>query len=113
MAAAKSRKLFLFYIYFVLFRSVTSQDTTGMHFKLIKGVNMEYHAGDTSSLIQKQFFQCGREKSCTHVIQLTTNFVTVHGSNELEMKKGSAVRIYEKVELKGKWFCFPIYHKRI
>ena len=104
MAVITSRNLNILVSQLVLLHSVIPQVKTGVYFKLIKGPDKESRAGDTVSLICKEFFQCGREQSCTHVMQLSNKYVVLHGSEELRKRKGSAVRIYEKVRTEGSSF---------
>ena len=108
MAATTSRKTLVFCIHLILSHSVKFQDTGGVYFKRIEGSKMEQNIEDKSTLIHKEFYQCGREESCTHVIQLANNFMAVYGIGELELRKSSAVSIYEKMKIKGKFFSFRL-----
>ena len=101
MAIRKSRSIYNFFIQLILLHSVKSQADTGIYFKLIKGTIKESNGGSTTLLIDKEFFQCGREKPCTHVMQVASEYMTIHGNEELRKRKNSAMRIYEKVKAEG------------
>ena len=70
-------------------------------FNIIVGNDMESNAADGAPHISQEFFECGRDQSCTHVVELFEGFVLAHGSIELEKKRYGAVRIYEKVASQG------------
>ena len=71
-------------------------------FKLISGTDERNNLGEREPRIRKEFFQCGREKSCSHVIKVANGYVLVYGSDELRKIKDKAVCIYEKVKIQVK-----------
>ena len=86
----------------IIFHNLSPIYSEGVSFKLLSGTDMQNSAADEGPYIRKEFFQCGRKQSCTHVIELFSGFVLANGSIELEERKYGAVRIYEKVKLNGK-----------
>ena len=107
-ASKWSHALFIYMILFHLFKPIQS---TGVHFKLISGSDVKNTAADTASLIGKEFFQCGGDQSCTHVVRSTNGYTLVHGRNELERRAHEAEFIYEKMKLPGKSDSFFHYIK--
>ena len=105
MGTSTSNKInYVFYFCAIQFFSVKAQFTTGMYFKLITGADDEISKRDTKPVLGKEFFQCGIEQSCTHLLNLANEYVIVHGSEEFGRRKGTAVSIYEKVKLQGNKF---------
>ena len=109
MVVSKSRKVHTFYLCIFLLHSLKPNCTDAMYFKMITGANEKKCVGDMASLIHKEFFQCGREQSCTHVIKISTGYVTVHGSVDLQARKDQALCVYEKMHIPGEviLLCFP------
>ena len=71
-------------------------------FKLLSGKAVQNNAADGAPHIRKEFFLCGRDQSCTNVVELSSGLVLIHSSIELDERKYGAVRIYEKVKSQGK-----------
>ena len=101
MALTKSMRIYVLYIHLVLIHLVEPQVKAGVYFKLIKGTKKERNSGDVGPFIQKDFFQCARTETCTHLLQLANEYMIINGSEELGKRKKSAVQIYEKVKTKG------------
>ena len=89
------------YIHLILFQLLKFNFATGVYFKLIKGVDKKDNAEENTPLIRKEFFQCGREQSCTHVLRLANGYTKIYGSKDLKGKEHSAVCIYEKAKIRG------------
>ena len=94
---------------YVLYLTVTLLDpllTTGVYFTLTKEEGKGNSIGDNTPRIRKEFFKCGREESCTHIMKVANEYTLIHGSNELRRKKHEATCIYEKVKLSGMSILF-------
>ena len=102
MTILKSKQNHVLYVCMVLFQSFKPIIATGAYFQLITGADSQNSIEDTPPHIHKEFHQCGREQSCTHVIKLPHGYEVIHGSNELGKRKHEAVHIYEKMWLPGK-----------
>ena len=102
MAAFPSRQFPAVYIYSLILYSIKPPVTTGLYFKLISGIDTEISAGHAAPYTNQEFFECGMQQSCTHVIKVGSGFLTVHGKDELGRRKHEAEFIYEKMKLLGK-----------
>jgi len=73
-------------IYFMLLPCVLSLVVCASHFELIKSSGQQTGEQRTRTFLQKTFFQCDRQSTCTHVIQLdgSGEYVVVHGEDALE-----------------------------
>ena len=73
-------------IYFMLLPCVLSLVVCASHFELIKSSGQQTGEQRTGTFLQKTFFQCDRQSTCTHVIQLdgSGEYVVVHGEDALE-----------------------------
>ena len=87
------------YIYMVLFHSLKPVLVNGEYFVLIAGT--DHRAGDMKPQIPKEFFQCIREESCTHVMKTSKGYLLVHGIDDLGKRQHEAICIYEKKGLLG------------
>ena len=106
MAVVISNWLNAVCIYMILFHMIGEVHSKEAKFKVIVGNDVESNAADGAPHISKEFFECGRDQSCTHVVELFEGFVLAHGNIELEKKRYGAVRIYEKVESQGAHIYF-------
>ena len=102
MAALPSNWCHVFCIYVMLFDMFGTVHSKVTEFKLLSGQAVHGNAVDAEPHMCTDFLQCGRDQSCTHVIELSSGCVLVHGNIELEKRKYGAVRIYEKVRSQGK-----------
>jgi len=109
MAASPSRQLHPVYIYILLFYSLKPPVTTGLYFKLISGTDTEISVGSAAPFTNQEFFECGMQQSCTHVIKVGSGFVTVHGMDELGIRKHEAEIVYEKMQLIAR-SCLDFYN---
>ena len=101
MATLPSKCCHVLCIYGMLFHMFGIVHSKVAKFKLLSGRDVQNNAKDGARHIRKEFFLCGRDQSCTHVIELSSGYVLVRGSIELEEQKYGAVRIYEKVKSQG------------
>ena len=108
MAAIPSNWFQVLCIYVMLFHMFGRVRSKVATFKLLSGRDVQINTEDEAPHIRKEFFLCGRDQSCTHVVELSSGYVLVRGSIELEGRKQGAVRIYEKVRSQGKsdLLCF-------
>ena len=93
---------------FHMFGTVHSKVAT---YTLLSETAARNNAADKAPHIPKEFFMCGRDQSCTHVIELSSGCVLVHGIVELEKRKYGALRMYEKVKsqgMSGLWVCLYV-----
>ena len=102
MAVSISIKIHTFYFCILLLHSLKPNCTDAMYFKMITSTNEEKSVGDMAPFIHKEFFQCGRQETCTHVMRMSTGYATVHGSDDLETRKHQALCVYEKMHIPGK-----------
>jgi len=102
------RNIDILYIYLILFQSLKLKSTTGVYFKLVKGIEKKDNTKEGAPLIRKEFLQCGKEQSCTHVIRLVNGYTKIYGSKDLEEKEHSAVCIYEKAKIRAS-SCMEYY----
>ena len=102
--AAKQTRAF--YLYIILFHLLDLRITTGTYFELIAGKDEWKGDGNKAAIIRKDFFQCGRDKSCTHVMKFANGYKLVNDSIEFEKRKKEAVFIYERIKLIGKTLQF-------
>ena len=102
MGVSTSIKIsYVIYFCIIQFCIVKARFTTGIYFKLITGADDEISVRGAKPVIGTEFFQCGIEQSCTHLLNLANEYVITHGSEELRRRKDNAVSIYEKVKLQG------------
>ena len=102
MASIPSNWFQVLCIYVMLFHMFGIVHSKVAKFKLLLGRDVQINAEDETPHIRKEFFLCGRDQSCTHVVELSSGYVLIRGSIELEGRKQGAVRIYEKVKSQGK-----------
>ena len=102
MATLTSKWCHVLCINVVLFHIFGEVHSKVGKFKLISMTGMQNSVADEKPHIRKEFYLCGRDQSCTHVVELSSGFVLVHNSIELEKRKYEALRIYEKVKSQGK-----------
>ena len=103
MATSISKRnnvLFICMLLIHLFKPIVS---SGAYFILIKGTAHQDSVAGTSPLLSKEFFQCAREESCTHVVKLTHGYMVVYSIDELKKRRNEALYLYEKVKLQGKF----------
>ena len=89
-------------LYMVLFHSFHLVHANRTYFQLIAGADIQSSAADSAPHIRKEFYHCGREESCTHVMRLSNGYTLIHGSDELKTQQHEAVCIYKKMWLPGK-----------
>ena len=89
-------------IYFTLLSCILVLAMCGSHFELIK--NSVPHTGgqgtSSGTFLHKTFFNCDRQPTCTHVIQLdgSGEHVMVHGEDALE-KMTNTKMVWKKVAI--------------
>ena len=101
MAVAARRKAHTLYLYVLLFGHFRSLFATGIYFKLVTGREDANEQGEKGPLVRKEFFQCGREQSCTNILKLASGYVLVYGTDELSKRKHEAECIYQKINVPG------------
>ena len=89
-------------MYMVLYHSFMPVLSIGTYFHLVAGTDEKSSAVDKTPHIRREFFQCGREKSCTHVVKLTNGYAPVLGSVELEKRIQEALCVYKKILIPSK-----------
>ena len=109
MATTKSKRSQVLCLYLVIIPLFQPCHATGRYFKMVAGTECELNEGDSQdALIRKEFFQCSREDSCTHVMKTSQNYVIVHDSDELRKRKYEAMCIYKKMQLPRENFSLTI-----
>ena len=74
--------------------------SAGLFYKLIESKDKQNCVADKEPHIHKEFFQCSREQSCTHVVRLLDKCMLVYGSSS---GKHEATYIYKKMNLSSKF----------
>ena len=80
---------------FILLSCILALVMCGSHFELIKGLGQQTGGQGTSPgpFLRQTFFECDRDRKCTHVIQFdgSEEYIMVHGEDTL--KKMTKIRI--------------------
>ena len=71
--------------------------SSGAYFRLIKGIDHQESVAGTSPLLSKEFFQCAREESRTHVVKLSHEHIVVYGIDVLEKIKNETLPFMKKL----------------
>ena len=103
MATSISKRNNVLFICMLLIHLFKPTLSRGTYFSLIKGTAHQDSVAGTSPVLRKEFFQCAREESCTHVVKIPHGYVIVYGIDELKKRRNGALSIYEKVKLQGKF----------
>eukprot|EP00794_Sanderia_malayensis_P004786 gene4786-5413_t len=81
--------------YLVIFKA--SHSSAGSFFERIHG---EEQPDASGGLLKREFFQCDRRQSCTHVVQLrkegNDRYKTIHGDAEMRNFKDDAACVWKK-----------------
>ena len=110
MVHSVSKWIHALFIHMILFHLFKSINANGAYFRLIEGLDNQSNVANSTQHISKEFYQCGREKSCTHVIKLPHGYELINGSEELGKRKHEAVCIYEKSSFLGISTCYYLFY---
>ena len=83
---------------FILLSCILTLAICGSHFELIKNSEKKTGEQGTGPFLHKTFFQCDRQPTCTHVIQIdgSDEFSIVHGDDAL-LKMTNIRNIWRKM----------------
>ena len=112
MAMVVFRSKFACILYMFLFHALYPAIKAGSYYKVIASKDEAYSVAAPAPHIRKEFFQCGRDQSCTHVLRIVSRYVLVYGSEEFEKREHEADIVYEKIKLPGNKSLCTTYFRR-